>query len=338
MKNRFFTIFVVCVLTGLLPLWTWAGTTGKISGVITAKTSGEGLPGVNVVVVGTSLGAVTDIEGHYAILNVPVGQHAIRISCVGYTTTLQQNIYVNIDLTTQVSVSLTQETLDIGEEIVVVAARPLIRKDETNTNVIRTVEEIRNLPVRGVQDLAGLTAGVVKPENSNVMNIRGGRGGETATYVDGVLVTDPYNAAMRLYIPNKAIEEISVQTGGFNAEYGEAMSGILAITTRAGRDKYSVSLEAVTDGFLSASKKHLGAYSYGFNEYIGSISGPIIPKKKHTFFLSLTRNFTIRLHPFLGMGGEQVQTEGLCLPAACARHRLYRTAGHRRHNAPSLFF
>jgi len=300
MKNRILTILAAVVILSSLPMGALAGTTGQISGVITAKGSGEVLPGVNVVVVGTTLGAVTDVEGRYTIINVPVGQQQMRISCVGYQTTIQQNVYVNIDLTTQVNVALAQETLDIGEEVVVVAERPLIRKDETNTNVIRTVDEIKNLPVRGVQDLASLTAGVVKPENTTAMNVRGGRGGETATYVDGVLVTDPYNAAMRLYIPNKAIEEISVQTGGFNAEYGEAMSGILAITTRAGRDKYNFSVEAVTDGFLSADKKTLGTYSYGYNEYIASFSGPIIPKKKHTFFFSLTRNYTSDWTPSWG--------------------------------------
>ncbi|MBN2357051.1 TonB-dependent receptor [candidate division KSB1 bacterium] len=300
MKNRLFTILVAMVVLGLIPIWVFAGTTGKIAGTVTAEGTGEALPGVNVVIVGTTLGAVTDVDGHYSILNVPVGGHSLRISCVGYQTVLQQNVYVNIDLTTEVSLQLRQETLDIGEEIIVVADRPLIRKDETNTNVIRTVEEIKNMPVRGVQELAGMTAGVVKQDNSNVMNIRGGRGGETATYVDGVLVTDPYNAAMRLYIPNRAIEEISVQTGGFNAEYGEAMSGILAITTRAGRDKYHFSVEAVTDGFLSADKKTLGAYSYGFNEYTASLSGPIIPKKRHTFFLSATRNYTADWTPSWG--------------------------------------
>lgn len=278
------------ILIAAVPMLVLAGTTGKIAGKVTDKETGEALVGVNVMVTGTALGAITDIEGRFSILNVPAGTVSVRASMLGYQSVVEQSVYVNVDLTTEVNFNLSSETLS-GEEVVVIAKRPLIRKDETNTNIIRTVDEIKNMPVRGIQDLASITAGVVKADNSAAMNVRGGRAGETATYIDGVLVTDPYNSAMRLYVPNKAIEQISVQTGGFNAEYGEAMSGILAISTRAGKDRYNVSLEAVTDEFLSADSKNLGTYSYGFNEYIGTLSGPIIPKKQHTFFVSVTRNF-----------------------------------------------
>jgi outer membrane receptor protein involved in Fe transport len=277
-----------------------AGTTGKIAGSVTNKETGEAIVGVNVMIVGTALGGVTDLEGRFTILNVPVGAHEVRFSCLGFQSQLQQNIWVNIDLTTTLNIKMVSTTLSLGEEVVIVAERPLIRKDETNTNIIRTEDEIKSMPVRGVQELASVTAGVIKQDNSAAMNVRGGRSNETATYIDGVMVTDPYNAAMRLYIPTKAIEEISVQTGGFNAEYGEAMSGILAVTTRAGKDRYSFSLEAVTDEFLSPSSKNLGTYSYGFNEYVASASGPLWPKKQHTFFASVTRNYQADWTPSWG--------------------------------------
>ncbi|MCI0513455.1 TonB-dependent receptor, partial [candidate division KSB1 bacterium] len=287
-------------LFALFSVVAYAGTSGKVVGVITAKDTNEPLIGVNVMIVGTTLGASTDLEGYYTILNVPVGNHNLKVSYIGYRGMIKQNIRVNLDLTTTVNFQLESEALDLGQEVVVVAERPMIRKDETNTNVIVTNEAIKNLPVRGLAEIAGLTAGVVRAENSSSLNIRGGRGGETATYIDGVLVTDPYNNAMRVYVPNRAIEELSVQTGGFNAEYGEAMSGIVALTTRTGSDRYHFTVDAVTDGFLSAEKKALGTYSYGFNEYTGTISGPIIPKKSHTFFLSLTRNYRSDYTPSYG--------------------------------------
>jgi len=132
------------------------------------------------------------------------------------------------------------------------------------------------------------------------MNVRGGRGAETVTYIDGVNVTDPFNFAMRVYLPNDAIEEMSVQTGGFSAEYGEAMSGIIAITTRVGSDKYHFSAEAITDEFLSPENKALGAYSYGFNEYVASVSGPIIPKSKHSFYFNISRQYIADWTPSWG--------------------------------------
>jgi outer membrane receptor protein involved in Fe transport len=143
--------------------------------------------------------------------------------------------------------------------------------------------------MRGMQDLSASVAGVVKQDNSNTMNIRGGRGNENAVYVDGVLVNDPYNYAVRAYVPNEAIEEISVQTGGFNAEYGEAMSGIIIMTTNSGTRRYSGSVQAITDGFLDTRTKNLGTYGYGYNEYNVTLGGPIIPGKRHTFFFSGTR-------------------------------------------------
>ncbi len=273
------------------PLFLEAGTTGKIAGVIKDKDTGEPLIGVNVMVEETVLGASTDIDGHYFILNVPVGTHSVRVSYIGYKEIVIQNVAVSLDLTTKLNFELEPTAIDIGEVVVVTAERSLIRKDETNTNIIKTAEDIKILPIRGLQNIASSVAGVVKQDNTNVMNIRGGRGSENAVYVDGVFVNDPYNYAVRVYLPNEAIEEFSVQTGGFNAEYGEAMSGIIAITTNSGTSRYFGSFEAITDELLSKTDKTLGTYSYGYNEYVASLGGPIIPGTKHSFFFSGTRRF-----------------------------------------------
>ncbi len=284
-------LMVMLLIAAMVPLAVFAGTTGKIAGTVTDKQSGEPLVGVNVVIVGTTLGAATDAEGYYAILNVPVGTHSVRISYIGYRDYVEQDVQIYLDLTTTVNFQLEQTTLELGEEVIVTAERKLIRKDETNTNIIRRAEDIENMPVRGIAQLASTTAGVIRAENTGAMNVRGGRGGETATYIDGVLVTDPFNAAQRIYLPNQTIAEMSVQTGGFNAEYGDAMSGVMAVTTNVGGERYQMSFEAITDQFLSPEKKTLGTYSYGYNEYVGTLSGPIIPKKPHTFYVSLTRNW-----------------------------------------------
>ncbi len=279
------------LMTVMVPLLLMGGTTGKIAGTVTDKQSGEPLVGVNIVIEGTTLGSATDADGYYAILNVPVGSHSVRISYIGYRDYVEQGIQVNLDLTATVNFQLERTTIDLGEEVIVTAERKLIRKDETNTNIVRRAEDIENMPVRGIAQLASTTAGVVRAENSGAMNVRGGRGGETATYIDGVLVTDPFNSAQRVYLPNQAIAEMSVQTGGFNAEYGDAMSGVMAVTTNVGGERYKMSFEAITDQFLSPEKKTLGTYSYGYNEYVGTLSGPIIPRKPHTFYVSLTRNW-----------------------------------------------
>ncbi|MFH1213394.1 MAG: TonB-dependent receptor [Candidatus Neomarinimicrobiota bacterium] len=293
-------LMVMLLILGMVPLALFSGTTGKITGTITDKQSGGPLIGVNVVIVGTTLGAATDADGYYSILNVPVGTHSVRISYIGYRDYVEQDVQVYLDLTSTINFQLERTTLDLGAEVVVTAERKMIRKDETNTNIVRRAEDIENMPVRGLAQLASTTAGVVRAENSGAMNVRGGRGGETATYIDGVLVTDPFNAAQRIYLPNQAIAEMSVQTGGFNAEYGDAMSGVMAVTTNVGGERYKMSFEAITDQFLSPEKKTLGTYSYGYNEYVGTLSGPIIPKMPHTFYVSLTRNWQADASPSWG--------------------------------------
>lgn len=289
MTKKCMLFFLLIALSSTL----FAGTVGKISGIIKDSKTGQPLPGVNVFIENTTLGASTDMDGYYVILNVPVGSHNVKASFVGYQEIAVRDVTVSVDLTSTVNFELTPTTLEMSEVIVVTAQKDRIRRDETNTNIISTAEEIAVLPMRGIQDIAGLTAGVVKQDNSNVMNIRGGRGGESAVYIDGVLANDPYNKAVRFYLPNEAIEQMSVQTGGFNAEYGEAMSGIVVTTTKAGTQQYSASFQVITDEFLSKSNQEfgLGTYSYGYNEYSLSLGGPIYPGSRHTFFFSGARRY-----------------------------------------------
>ena len=312
MSRRYYMakkLMVIGLLLSMVPLVVFSGTTGKLSGTVTDGQSGEPLVGVNLVIVGTTLGAATDADGYYAILNVPVGIHTVRLSYIGYRDYVEQNVQVYLDLTTSIDFKMDRTTIDLGEEVVVTAERKMIRRDETNTNIIKRAEDIENMPVRGLAQIASTTAGVVRAENSGVMNVRGGRGGETATYIDGVLVTDPFNAAQRVYLPNQSIAEISVQTGGFNAEYGDAMSGVMAVTTHVGGERYKMSLEAITDQFLSPDKKTLGTYSYGYNEYVGTLSGPIIPQKPHTFYLSVTRNWQADGSPSWGWAENSLKID-----------------------------
>lgn len=282
--------FILFLILAILPVFVFASTTGKIAGVVKDKETGEPLMGANISVEGTYLGASTDKSGFFVILNVPVGRHSVKVSYMGYQTVLQEDVRTSVDLTTQLEIVMQPQALE-GETVVVTAERRMIRKDETNTNIIRTAEEITQLPIRGMQQISATVAGVVSQDNSNAMNIRGGRGNESAIYIDGVLVNDPYNSAVRVDIPSEAIEELSVQTGGFNAEYGEVMSGIVVMTTNSGTQKYHGSVQAITDQFLDDKEKKLGTYSYGYNEYTATLGGPIYPGGKHTFFASVNRKW-----------------------------------------------
>ena len=157
MVNKMKVVLLVLMFFGALS----AQSSGKITGVATDKVTGEALPGVNVVVEGTRLGASTDVDGFFVILNVPVGTHNVKFNYVGYAETTIRDVRVYVDNATEVNIEL-QEEVNVGDVVVVVAKRALIRKEETNSRQIRTSDEIKNLPVNSVQEIVGLTAGVVK--------------------------------------------------------------------------------------------------------------------------------------------------------------------------------
>lgn len=227
-----------------------AGTSGKITGIISDSQTGEPLPGVNVILEGTFIGAATDLDGRYSILNIPPGIYTLRASMIGYADTRIENIQVKIDLTTAVDLQLEGTVLDIGETVTIIAERPLVQRDMTGSLVSVGAEEIAALPVQSVGDVLELQAGIVRDGGN--FHIRGGRSNEVTFWVDGVEVTDVYNGqSMGATVENNAIQELQVVSGTFNAEYGKAMSGIINIITKEGGSKYSGRFNIYAGDYLS---------------------------------------------------------------------------------------
>ncbi len=121
--------------------------TGKIVGTVTDARTGEPLIGANVTIEGTLLGTATDIDGNLLILNVGPGTYNFRASYVGYQDMVVENIRVSVNLTTEVNFQLREEALQT-DAIVVVAERPLINKNVTNSTSIISAQDIENLPLR----------------------------------------------------------------------------------------------------------------------------------------------------------------------------------------------
>lgn len=268
------TIIALVLIAGSLSL---AGTTGKISGVVSDQLTGEPIAGAVVRVEGTSLSAVTDAEGRYTILNVPVGKHTLMASLLGEDESLAEtelllfqpievtDLKVSVDLDTQTDITLSSNPVEMGT-IVVVAERPVVIKDRTASLRIVEAEQIQSLPTRGYRDIVALQPGVVV-RTGNLLNVRGGRSSEVAYFVDGFSQQDPLTGISTTQINNNDLEEVSIVTGGFNAEYGWIASGAVNVTTKSGTDKLSGTLEAVTDNFHGSS--------FDYNVYNASLSGPL---------------------------------------------------------------
>lgn len=155
----------------LLPLALYAQD-GKIRGTVKDNESNEPLIGANVVLDGHGLGASTDVNGDYIILSVPPGVYTIKVSLVGYAALTVSNVRVNANLTTTQDLRLSSSAVQL-QGVEVVADRPLIQRNTTNTVRLTTQEDIENLPIRGVQNILALQAGVVQ-QNGNLY-VRGGR-------------------------------------------------------------------------------------------------------------------------------------------------------------------
>src|SRR4030066_35354 len=128
---------------------------GRIKGKVTDLTTGEPLIGANVLVVSTSFGAATDVNGEYLISNLEAGVYEVRASYIGYQTITVSNVRVNADLTTELNFQLPLEGIEIGE-VEVIAERPLVNKSSTNANRITTSDQIDALSIRGVNNILAI--------------------------------------------------------------------------------------------------------------------------------------------------------------------------------------
>jgi outer membrane receptor for ferrienterochelin and colicin len=274
--------FITLVLLLLLPVaLALAGTTGKITGRVSEKGTGASLPGANVLVVGTNLGAAASGDGGYVILNVPPGVYDLRVTLIGFAPMLVKDVRVVVDQTTLIDARLEASSVELGE-VVVRAERPMVQKDMTATSYIVTSEQMQMLPVRNFIEVLNMQAGVVA--DGNVLYVRGGRGNEVSYLVDGMYVNDPVLGGLATRISNQSIAELNFLSGTFNAEYGNALSGVVNIVTKEGGKSFAGTVEGRTSEFGVNPYK-----TYRENRVNASLSGPVIGEDL-TFFLTGERD------------------------------------------------
>jgi len=284
------TILLTIVLVAL-PSLAFAQS-GKITGTLLDADTNEPLIGATVGIQGTTKGAITDIDGKYLMLNVAPGTYILEARYIGYATVVVQDVIVRTDLTTTQNFELAPESFE-GEEVVVVAQRQAVIKDITSSEARVSSEEIEKLPVQEVTDVIQLQAGV-NVSNSGAIHIRGGRASEVSYVVDGIRVTDDYDGSAGVRLENESIQELQVISGSFNAEHGQALSGVVNVVTKSGGNDYDASFRTWSGGYLATNESHLydgiGTSLDSFNplrmyNFNASVSGPII-KDKLTFFVT----------------------------------------------------
>jgi hypothetical protein len=226
--------FFICVVVSLAFMGAEAyAQTGKISGQVTDAETGDPLPGVNVIIDGTTQGASTGPKGYYTILNVEAGVYTVRASFVGYARQVVEGVEVNVDLTTTLNIEMQEEAVGL-DEVVVQSQEPVVKPDISANVSNMSSEDMENLPVASLEDMVGLQAGV------QGMSIRGGSASSVGFRVDGSSTFDGRSNQAFTGISFTSIEQVQVQTGGFNAEYGNVRSGLVNVVTKDGpRNRYT---------------------------------------------------------------------------------------------------
>lgn len=273
------------VLLLLTSVPAFAGTTGTLSGRVL---DGDGKPVVaaTVLVVGTRMGAYTDAEGRYLILNVQPGTYELKASRLGFNTVTVSNVIVSADNTTRQDFKLGDTALST-QEVVIVAERPPVDISVTSSQVTLTTEEIEDLPVQSLTDVVNLQAGVVDG------HFRGGRQGEVQFQVDGVSINNAFDNRSSLNIDRSLLQEVQVISGTFDAEYGQAMSGVVNAILKEGGEKHEVEAEFFSGGFFFPGREterkvpddiHLA----GTLNAQATLSGPL-PIRDTTFLVNARR-------------------------------------------------
>lgn len=272
-------------------------TTGKIEGSVTDQ-AGVPIANAQVLIVGTSFGSTTNDKGYYFFNSVPVGTYTVRAQFIGYAPAEVRGVRVQGGQTLTADVKMESSAVQVTGVTITAAANPIVPRDQVSSKSIVSGDLIASLPADDIRNIISVQPGVVESGSSLGLSIRGGRPGEANVYIDGAPVRSTNMGSQRVDVSTNAIEEASVTTGALGVEFGDAQSGVISLTTRAGGSAYAGALSYNTDDPFG------DAISVGQNRFEASFGGPVPSVKNLTFFLSGTAEG--QQSDFRGWGSEDV--------------------------------
>ena len=275
MQKGFYFLKRVCILL-IVFFYMFSGistaqTRSRIVGTVKDSQTQEPLIGTSVVVKGTYLGASTDLDGKFFIVNVPVGTYDLTVSMLGYKTQLLKNIMVSADRVTSLDISLDPTTIQ-GEEVVVSAKKDELHKEVSNTQMVVTSTQLQE--ATGVRQINAFLEKLPGVSTTNgYLTIRGGSSDQTGAMVNGLSYNNAAVGNAETTVPLSAIDQVSLLSGGYNAEYGNFRSGLINITTKSGtKDGYHGTIN------VSKDNDHLRRFGDSFfspyNSYLNSYLNP----------------------------------------------------------------
>lgn len=262
---------MVYVLTALLLV---GGISGKIQGVVTDEETKEPIPYANITILDTDVGTATDNNGYFHIVHVLPGTYTVEISCIGYQTKRIQDVVVEIDQTARLSVGLLPTLIEM-EPVTVVSEKPVVKKDMVSTTYIIREDEIATIPVDYSFALVRFQPAVAIRDTA--LHVRGGRETEVTYLIDNISIMDPQNGELAVVLSKGIIDEIIFLPGGFDAEYGRAMSGVINMIATRPSERLKIRAYGKTEALMPYY------YDFGYGNVQTSIHTPLT-KKVRGFF------------------------------------------------------
>ena len=243
-----------------------AQTSGTIIGRV-VDSAGVALPNASVQVVGQSKRVITAADGRFIIAALPPGETSIRVEMIGFRAVVLDRIVVRASQAAEVRVVLASAPIELGGVTGEAQRVRMIEPDVSGSRQIVVGSELRELPIDKIEKAIELTPGV-----SNG-HFRGGRAGQEVYVVDGLEVKNQLEASSQglgLELSPTALEEVEVMTGGFGAQFGSALSGVVSFVTRRGsRERWQGRTSLMTDQWAPSSM------FYGFTGLNASAGGPL---------------------------------------------------------------
>ncbi len=269
MMRKFYAFLILLSIAYSGSLFAQSGA-GELRGKVQDAKTKEGIPFAVVIVEsnGSQVAAQqSDFDGNFVIKPIPPGKYDVRVKIINYNERVVNGVIITSNKQTYLNPDMSSNARNLSEVTVSAYAKPLIEIDNTSAGGSLNAEEIVKLPTRNINSLVSTTAGVYQADEGAALSVKGSRTDANDYYIDGVKVRGTTN------LPQGAIEQISVITGGIPAQYGDATGGIVTITTKGPSKKFNGGIEAATSEFLDG---------YGYNLVSGNLSGPLVVKNKGT--------------------------------------------------------
>jgi len=257
-----------------------ASAYGKIQGRVTGH--GEPIPFANVTVPATRQGTQADDNGNYVIVGVPVGSTEVRAIATGYDAQ-KQTVLVSAGATATLNFAFGEQKIVKELETIEISAQKRIDTKSSTTKQTITADKLKEIPVDNLREAVAVKAGIVA--FGGELHFRGGRGGEVKFQFDGVEASDPL-FGRGANIASLAVAGTDVLSGGFDAEFGNALSGVVIVSTKEGTERFGGEVRWDTDRFGDATRTfdNFDRFTFGFG-------GPT-PIKNLTYFATYEGSFS----------------------------------------------